>query len=1498
MWAGGGGGAAGDKAVRLPSLLRILHASQPLASAPTLRGSDEHDEKVGVDQNAGGGGASTGLRARRDRAVAALEYVAASHPSSDLVEAVAVHFSAEFCRRVGRCRPLKRIDGAVERRGGRRDEEEGEGDEEDGEGRASSRTGGLREWDEERLNEMTAAASGGGTKKRKRAGEEDDEEEGAGRRGSSGLDDDDDDDDDKQPAPVDPLHEAVAGIVAAAAVDDATAQMAAHKRMVAELLPAYQKMAGGDAAPAPVKSTTTTATTAPPAKKKKRASAGGVGGSEYSELSALFRSAKSAEEDSVRSGVGRTLAEVAGLVAAGLRNPPTPGGRKRPPKTAAGGGEGGGSDKDDEQGDEDDDDEDVASDGLSPRSSTVATVALPLKSDSVLAEPTVEDGRAAAPMGGADLPATVSALMHFAPVLRHEHLANALCRSAVPRGPEIVASLAANCPPASPCLLRGCVDAHLAAASSASSSVSPDGGNEVILAPADGAALRSAEASIRRLAALSPAEGWGAALALGDERRRVLALPRVSSSSSFSSGGSGGYAEGAALALDLTLELDAEAAAAMMLADLAGDYRRRQSRRRAAAAGLAPESKAPGGEKVVSAAAVRRLGRGESREEGDGDGDSRNRSRPLGAPRRRGRRTRRIRPPRRTRRRMQIAPPANSPVAGEGLADALSRNPDLAARAGERVASCLEEEAAAAAGEDRGNGRGVVWGRAALLTRSFAALAHEVGFGPRPPTIGRAPPSPLFVLRAMKAVGKMASILPSSTTCIPPASPWDEFHRAALCACAVTLARLVDGEEDQDGVSGWESKDENENDTDADAASALGACLKCLKALLRASVSRTSDAFASRIAGAVLAKDGARLGDLVREVLFGVDDQAVVIAHSKAEDAKLRDRDDNTNDPSFGIASSWASSKIDLHTASKRGWLAEVVAVDGRAALAAIDLGQMKVPEQEKLLKDVFIDPAKCAAMMRQKGAVSLIFSSIMTPTDVSFECSSKIPLLLPLQVEQLARKVSWNVSDLQPLSDRDRCSGVERKDNQQRCQFVLQLLYALRFAQLVPGSPFAVDPRLLPGGPALLFCRALSQNDSVSERLRLGIKFIGNTLEDLAANLCPEILSATPDGSLQCFEDATSGLSSVSPANKVSPTTVATAIRACLQGGEDPSGRTAERLFLNSRADFPSADVDVQAFAALLSSQHSPLRLRSYSSLCRDPLALLRCNVRSWRCRGLRRILLSILRRLLDAHDFVARKAAVPSKAIASEMLASRDALVARCLLVADSCGYRFDRDTGGGNVSTASAAARCPMAVSLIRSLVSKRRGLVAILVKQGLPDTAVDLLAELVPESLADAPELSVLLSERNNLTAAERLSVADASLRIVIAHGASAVASGPATSNDSPEARTLAFAAMSVLVSSFFLVLGPVGVPVDAVCEEGGKDLTSSCRNATFRMIEAMQHISCHRSALKNEARMALGKIAGLCMSEGAMSGVAGAAATKRKALLKELWDLTMRSVKQG
>lgn len=235
------------------------------------------------------------------------------------------------------------------------------------------------------------------------------------------------------------------------------------------------------------------------------------------------------------------------------------------------------------------------------------------------------------------------------------------------------------------------------------------------------------------------------------------------------------------------------------------------------------------------------------------------------------------------------------------------------------------------------------------------------------------------------------------------------------------------------------------------------------------------------------------------------------------------------------------------------------------------------------------------------------------------------------------------------------------------------------------------------------------------------------------------------------------------------------------------------------------------------------------------------------------------------------------PSEGVAYDLVAARNLLLLRCVLVAVS---------GSEDGDPLQSPFVCSMTTTVIRLMVAKNRGLVAMLIKQNpaLPECALDWLVEFVPESMDDSQALVSVLSERGSLTT--RLMGAAAILRIAIAHG----------HRDEAAAEPLVYAALSQLVSSFFLVVGPVGVPVNVLLGEGpDQDVTLTSRRATFRMLRSLVNVRGRlRTRLRNECGMALHKLAGLCKGENIVSGVAGAVVSRRKNLLRDVFEAVTKA----
>lgn len=175
-----------------------------------------------------------------------------------------------------------------------------------------------------------------------------------------------------------------------------------------------------------------------------------------------------------------------------------------------------------------------------------------------------------------------------------------------------------------------------------------------------------------------------------------------------------------------------------------------------------------------------------------------------------------------------------------------------------------------------------------------------------------------------------------------------------------------------------------------------------------------------------------------------------------------------------------------------------------------------------------------------------------------------------------------------------------------------------------------------------------------------------------LASTQVPEVLSSN----LLAEPDVDKMLSANND-RKISISMVTNAIETCKTNvaSEDAHalGRRAELLYLRAKAELPANDVDTAVACALISSAKLPPRAYTHTLLCKDPILILKCHMSVWKCPGLRRIVLSILQRLLDANNFITLQDA-PTEEAGHQMLAARDAVVARCLLISGCNNFAMD--------------------------------------------------------------------------------------------------------------------------------------------------------------------------------------------------------------------------------
>ena len=188
-----------------------------------------------------------------------------------------------------------------------------------------------------------------------------------------------------------------------------------------------------------------------------------------------------------------------------------------------------------------------------------------------------------------------------------------------------------------------------------------------------------------------------------------------------------------------------------------------------------------------------------------------------------------------------------------------------------------------------------------------------------------------------------------------------------------------------------------------------------------------------------------------------------------------------------------------------------------------------------------------------------------------------------------------------------------------------------------------------------------------------------------------------------------------------------------------------------------------------------------------------------------------------MDANECLAIQDSVNER-VTQQMLLVRDTIIFKSILFVCASGFDINHDK-----EKAHRGRICMTSVNLLRSIASKRRGVVAALL-QDIPRSCIDWMAEWIPECLLDAQVIVTLLSERRSMTATERLTTASAGLRIAVAN----------SSRGGEAAKRIVSASTEVLLDSFPVVVGPVGVPVSVLREEKG-DVTKICKNELFRMI---------------------------------------------------------------
>ena len=525
------------------------------------------------------------------------------------------------------------------------------------------------------------------------------------------------------------------------------------------------------------------------------------------------------------------------------------------------------------------------------------------------------------------------------------------------------------------------------------------------------------------------------------------------------------------------------------------------------------------------------------------------------------------------------------------------------------------------------------------------------------------------------------------------------------------------------------------------------------------------------------------------------------------------------------------------HGASEGAFFVDLSAANLLLKNESIDTAR-RIERARVLLSAVLERTEIAEVLLRNKATPSFIEMAIRV---LLLKTGPRVPLILPVQIEKLASEVHLhNVSVTGP--------SVAR--------FLLNSLYCLEYLELDNLSPLAVDPRSLPLKEIYSLC--LNAPTAV-----LSSPFAMRT-RSLIEKYAPEIPIRARVYQITKWSRHLDAVSEEKlPPMKRKQKLLLTLQKSRRDLSTDPSGLVAESSFLRASLELNDSVLLPIAVTTIVSNPRKPLLYFSFAALCKDPLILLKCPIEVFQRRGWRRILVFIMSILLEANDWMVSESCSEHDS-ALEYICSRNAIVIRCM-ISMVC-----------NPVSNELCKKCGMTLGLVRRIVARRKGSAAITIKQLPTEDVVDWLVDTIPEVMEDYKALVTILSERCSLTAVERLLAADGILRIAVVQG----------HRYENEALKLAFSALSHFIASFFLVIGPVGVPVNTLAVEGSAlDAVKASRRVAFRLVRATDGVQGYRKQLRKECAISLQKLAGLCKSDN--SSLPGPVAARLKVFLKDL-----------
>mmetsp|Transcript_11755 Transcript_11755/g.23398 ORF Transcript_11755/g.23398 Transcript_11755/m.23398 type:complete len:1347 (+) Transcript_11755:48-4088(+) len=1095
------------------------------------------------------------------------------------------------------------------------------------------------------------------------------------------------------------------------------------------------------------------------------------------DLANFFALASSAANDSHESAMKKTLQELLGLVSSSLISCDAKMmGNNSETNDEDGGGKVGGAGTENEN---DGEQMGASSSAKSNRFFSETGFLAPgisIKSDSLFAE---SKAIASSSGGGwSKLSVMVPALMHHAPIIRHEHVANALCRGAVPQAPILIVHMAANCPSAIPSLLRGCVTAYKLAEKAQVLQPVQDHSEEAEnpistkTGPSGADIMKTCIEATKKIASLSRCEAFNVIRMLKEENRM------------------------SGIVLDILISQDALGAATFIVENLtcASDVVSGSSHCQDSSAATMDQG-----------AVVDRLGVHRRRIISSNKLSLRNRmicqdNRQSNGP-------------------LQVRQSSLEQVQHKSeLCKLLIEDRSLSEDARQCISRCLYDLT------DGKDIKDISMGEASLLIQAYALLILQVGIGAG--STGGS--GSKFVEDTMSSILRLFQIFENPPDSVLPAeSSRDNVYQMALCATITACYKFPPIGDTKGPFMG---------------GPAVTACFDCLQYLLTESVpSMKSAVFESRIVGFIIHRDLSNFLEILHKIIH----------NNNSIDRASCQYDEELS--GLGNMCLWLSLKIEdnkLKAIHRKGVSPEFIVEDPTSIIDTMRRANTLQTNNEldSLVQTIFCDPSFCKRMSLHPSIVNFVRESV----DMLLRRPlPHIPLVLPLSLEHLARSMSRE--------------DVE-KDHDGLIQFSLQLLYSMMFLDCESKSPFTIDPRLLPLKETLemLGSKCVEDNNQ-----RSGMMLLFESLKGLISNHCPDITRSMAKTTLICQKVGEP--SDEMKKDYISPTLVCDAIRSCFCDGvvsNETAGMRAESMFKLCQAVNPCSEIDVAVVRAILTDSNSQPKFINYSALVKDPLVILKAKAAVWKCRGTRRIMLRVLQNLMKANEAEVMKYSTTDQ-VAKEFLTSRDAIIVRCLLFVCQSGFLLE-ETGREN----STPSHCVMSTNLIRSVVTQRLGIVATLIKQNLADITLDWLVEFIPESFFDSPILLNILLDRGSLSPTSRLITASAALRIAVAN----------SSRGESITRQLASVSLSILIESFYLVIGPVGIPVSVLREDDGQDVTNICRKSMFRMVKTCASINAKSAILRNEATIALSKIAAMCKNESS-----GGVAPRRKLLLKEIWD---------